>query len=376
MPYALATNALERVATEYLTRRARPVGGTRPGRLSPAGCALLRRQERWTIAYACLAGAVAGGLLAAAEVQLHARLGGGLLDADWRDHLPQLSRFLAVTLLISVAEIAFLYWNALRMAAGYASHTGFGLLPDRFEDLRARGLARAALELPDPRDPVYGIDPFANVPWWRHWASTLLYRLKVGTTNFVLRALVRRVLGRAAFRFFVPLLAIPVFVVWNGLITWWALRQARIRAFGALAVREVIERLDAGVSDLGEDARRTLVDGVGAVLVRRRGAHPNLVVLLGALIDRLAQAEGRVDPDWNACVRRCRRLDPHERQVIVDVLALALVLDGRPRRDDRELLKGAATACGLSVPPDRLDSLREAVRLGQGLGDPVPPAAG
>jgi hypothetical protein len=337
--------------------------------------ASLRRQERYAVLLACIAGGVAGSLLAVAEISLYDRLHGGLSLASSPDELPQLSRFLAVTLVVSVTEILFLYWNALRMATHYASCTGLGLLPDRLEDLRTRSVARAALELPDPRDPVYGIDPFANVPWWRHWTSTLLYRLKVGTTNFVLRALVRRVVGRTAVRFFVPLLAVPVFIVWNGLITWWALRQARIRAFGALAVRELLDRLEPHALRIGHHARRTIVEAVGEVLIRKRGAHPNLVVLLTALVDAFDLADARIDTDWEACRARCATLNSEERRTVIDVVTLALVIDGRPGREEQQILRDVTGACGHPFPAGRLERLREAITQGQGLGDELVPAA-
>lgn len=292
MPYAAVTSVLERMATEYLVRQARGSGAREAHRLTADERRTLQRQERHTIVRACLAGAVAGAILAAVEIVLHRNLGGGLEIASWRDQLPQWAVFLGVTLVVSTAEIAFLYWNAVRMVARYAVLTGLRLLPDALEELRVRGLARAALELPDPRDPVYGIDPYARVSWWRHWAGAVMYRLKVGTTNLVLRAVIRRVLGRAALRFFVPLLAIPVFVVWNGLITWWALRQARIRAFGALAVREHAARLRAHDAEIRDDARQVIVGALGEALARNHGAHPNLVLLLRLVKDNLGVTTG------------------------------------------------------------------------------------
>jgi hypothetical protein len=370
MPYAKATSLIENFATDYLVRRASASSTGEARRLGAAERDALRRQERLAIVRAGLAGAVVGTILAGLEIALQRDLGSPLEIVAWRDQLSHWVIFLGITLLVSAVEIAFLYWNALGMASRYGAHTGLPtLLSDELEDLRARGLARAALELPDPRDPVFGIDPYARVPGWRHWLGAILYRLKVGTTNLVLRALVRRVLGRAAFRFMVPLLAIPVFVVWNGLITWWALRQSRIRAFGALAVREHAARMRAQAGELNADARRLVVDAAGEALARNRGAHPNLVLLLNSLVDAFGIDADRLDGDWSTRGAHCAHLRPHEQQALVDTLALAIVIDGRIHDDQRQLLQETSAACGLPCHPDDLERLRTAIMEGRGLGD-------
>ena len=95
----------------------------------------------------------------------------------------------------------------------------------------ARSLVRAALELPNPREPICGVDPYARTPRWKLTLLAIGYKLKVGVTSFLLKVFLRRLLGRAALRVLIPLAAIPVYATWNTLVTRWVLRQARIRAF-------------------------------------------------------------------------------------------------------------------------------------------------
>lgn len=72
--------------------------------------------------------------------------------------------------------------------------------------------------------------------------------------------------------------------------------------------------------------------------------------------------------DWTACRARCAGLNAPEGQALVDSLALAIVLDGRTKRAQRELLCDACAACGATVQPDELARLRRSVMQGQGLG--------
>jgi hypothetical protein len=129
-------------------------------------------------------------------------------------------------------------------------------------------------------------------------AYTVLYWVKVGATSFLLRVLLRRLLARAAFRFFIPIVAIGVFAVWNGLITWWVLREARARCLGPVAVQDWREQLGSMREDLGSSARtRILEDAVLGML------------LLTAVLDgRISRSEVQfVEEAHHACDRSFQR---------------------------------------------------------------------
>lgn len=161
----------------------------------------IQRIERRTKTVAALAGATSGAVLGAVEIWL----GPGVLmvtDAtEWREQLPYWSLFVSLTVLVSGAEILYLYGFVLRSVARITSMAGLSLSSQEVEQLIARGLSRAALELPNPRQPIHGIDPYARVSRWKLAAYALLYRIKVGATSFVFRVLLRRILSRAALRF-------------------------------------------------------------------------------------------------------------------------------------------------------------------------------
>ena len=72
--------------------------------------------------------------------------------------------------------------------------------------------------------------------------------------------------------------------------------------------------------------------------------------------------------DWAANRGRCARLNAHEREVLVHTLALAIVLGGRIRTGQWQLLHNACGACGISVDSDRVRHLQKMVIDGQGVG--------
>jgi hypothetical protein len=98
-------------------------------------------------------------------------------------------------------------------------------------------LARAALEIPNPPRPLFGIDPRREASKARLIAATMFYKAKVGVSNFVLRRLLVRVFGRAGLRSWIPFISVPVTACWDAFVCRRALREARLRAMGPSAAR-------------------------------------------------------------------------------------------------------------------------------------------
>jgi hypothetical protein len=233
----------------------------------------------------------------------------------------------------------------------------------------ARGLSRAALELPNPRAPICGIDPYARVPRWKLVAYAILYRIKIGVTSFVLRVLLRRILSRAALRFFIPLVAIPVFATWNGLIARWVMREVRIRVAGPLAVQELGERISAGRANLSDESRRLILKAVGEAIIRGEDAHPNYALLLTRLFQDLEIPPESIQIDWDSSRANLKNLNPKAQDLLLTTLTVATILSSRLRAAQRDLL---ADAHALSGRPFHLEPLLELQREfinGQGVSE-------
>jgi hypothetical protein len=145
--------------------------------LAPEELQQLQRTERRAIFSAALAGALAGAVLGISEMLIGNRYADGLQLALWREQLPYWGVFGALVLIVSAAEMIFLHWNAIRSAGSVSDTAGLQLATDDQGALIARGLVRAALELPNPQTDIGGIDPYARTARW--WLAALagVYRL-------------------------------------------------------------------------------------------------------------------------------------------------------------------------------------------------------
>jgi hypothetical protein len=327
----------------------------------------IRKIERRAVGWGCLAGTISGGILGASEWVVRRLLVDDMNSANWQEQLPYWSVYLAVALVVSGIEILFLYWNTLRAAARNSAIVGVATSGAELEEAMARGLSRAALDMPNPREPLYGIDPYARIPRWKLLVYTIVYRVKVGVTSFLVRVLFRRILARAALRFFVPFLAIPVFAVWNGLITWWVLREARIRMMGPVAVRDLCQHLGSMRDELSSAARKLLMKALAEVIIRSGDAHPNYVILLHDLFELLETAPDHVQhADWNVTRSELEPLSTKEKGAVALALVLAALLDGRVSKGESRLLEEAHQIAGQTL--DRKKLLERYHQFMQGKG--------
>jgi hypothetical protein len=341
--------------------------------LNPEERAALRRIQRNAIIRAAIAGALSTLVAAVAEVLAHPLLGADPDHASFEQNVRFWGIVGGATVLASIIEILFLYWDGLRAVHALSRAAGLELFPDQDDDAALAGaMARAALELPNPTGRRHGVDPWREASRLRLVIASIVYKLKVSVTNFAAKALVRRVLGRAFVRTWLPFVAVPITAAWNAVVCWFILREARIRAMGPSAAREMIGLVWATApADLDDETRHVAVRAVASCIVRTEDMHPNLAAVLREVIARAPAMNDTGDLDVTSVfLDRLAKLgvqgDPRQRFVL-RVLAVASVIDGRLTRAEKTLLVDARRACGLAPDLSAVETLRVAFLQ----GDPV-----
>lgn len=372
---------LVRLALAYFERRERdlpaPESEDAVHYLNPKERAAIRRVARGMVIRAAAAGALSAAIAAAVEV-----LAMPLAEAATPDGTARFWGLVGLaTVLASLVEIGFLYWDGLRSVHALARAAGLVLSREGAEAELPLAMARVALELPNPRVQPYGIDPLREVSRWRLVIAGLVYKAKIGVTNFVLKALVRRVLGRAVVRAWLPFVGVPVTAAWNAWVAWTIVREATLRVMGPSAAFE----LTAALLDRGpppsEALKEAVLRALATSIVKKQDFHPNLGAFLEAVVARVGL---RSDPDLDdpaVFLQRLAALPPEEGAVVVRALAIGAVLDGRVTKRERETLLRAAAAAKVVVSLPDVERLRRAFVDGEGLGDAlvralasVPPA--
>jgi hypothetical protein len=331
--------------------------------LNPDERAALRRVTRGAIVRAAVAGAISAIISAVTEVLAHPILGAEPDHATLEQHL----RFYAIvggaTVLASIIEILYLYWDGLRAVHALAREAGLDLFPAAEDDKALAGaMARAALELPNSSAKIFGVDPFREASRLRIFVASIVYKLKVSVTNFATKMLIRRMLGRAFVRAWLPFVAVPITAAWNAWICFLIMREARIRAMGPSASMEMMKIVLADGTALSDAGRETALRAVASSIVRTEDLHPNLVALLREVGRRvgLDPNEAADLDDSSLFLKKLSGLPESERTIVLRILAVASILDGRLTRAEKRLLREARAISGRDDDLGPVERLRRA----------------
>ena len=135
------------------------------------------------------------------------------------------------------------------------------------------------------------LDPLREVSKLRMVLCALIYKAKIGVTNFLLKVAMKRVLSRSAARSVLPFLAIVGTAFWNGAVARKVMREAKIRAMGVATAVEIANVLLAESlsqeEPLGRVARLQVARAVACTVVRKRTLHPNHQLLLTHVLSRV-----------------------------------------------------------------------------------------
>ncbi|HEY3493914.1 MAG TPA: hypothetical protein VGK73_04480 [Polyangiaceae bacterium] len=329
----------------------------------------LRRIERKAVLRAGLAGALSGAASAGAAIWAHRFIGPDGAPLSAADGAKFWAVVVAVTIVASILEIGFLYWDALRTVHELASAAGLELSEREPSGERrdvALALARAALELPNPVHRTYGIDPRRESVRWVVALAALLYKAKIAVTTFLVKLALRSLLGRVMTRALFELAAVPVTAVWNAIVCFVVVREARLRTMGPSAASQLVgEALaDSRPTPAG---RAAAFRSVASAIVRTQDFHPNHLALVRVLVERLGPIDFEAVDDSALFLRELGALGPADQTFALDLLVVAAVLDGRLKRAEKRLLVEAFGACGRPLEFARIERLRRAFQSGKGI---------
>jgi hypothetical protein len=329
----------------------------------------LRRIERWAVFRAVIAGALSGAASASAAIWAQRFLGPDGAPLSSADGVRFWGVVIAVTVVASIAEIGYLYWDGLRAVHAMASAAGLQLsrqeLSGEQRDV-ALALARAALELPNPPHHVFGVNPQRESIAWMVALASLLYKAKIALTTFLLKLVLRSLLGRVLARSIFELVTIPVTAIWNGVVCFLVVREARLRTMGPSAAIEMV-RVALSEGTPSPEGRAAVFRSVASAIVRTQDFHPNHLALLRALVEHLGPIDLDDVDDSARFLRDVGTLNATDRRLVLRILVVAAVLDGKLTRAERRLLNDAFQACRIPLDFPRVEALRRAFYSGNGL---------
>jgi hypothetical protein len=262
------------------------------------------------------------------------------------DIVTRYSWLIGVTVLLTVIEFAVLFWISIRTVFFISRITGHNRLEDDNLLLKAfipNLLARAALEIPDPVMHILGIDPLARVSKKKLLLIGIMYKLKVTISNVLAKLFLRRVVGKSILRVSVAYVSVLITGLWNALVLFKVARDARLRLFGNLIAKHIVEKIftPEKLERLSPRARVGCIQAVGNSVVIAQRYHPNMVILLMRLSSYLNITGGDDYGRWEAFLSTLCAVSNEEKYFLLDLLCIATAFDGKVSRLEKRLLHQA-----------------------------------
>lgn len=329
--------------------------------LNPEERKALLRVQRNSIIRQALAGGVAAAICTWIGIWLWPYPDKPDAVLTWEESLWFYGWLQGLSFLVTMAELTYLYIDSLRSVHRLSTVAGLDLFPGQSEESGvAISLVRAALELPNPPDDLQGVNPRREISKFWLLVTGLIYKFKATATNFLFKALLRRVAGRSGLRTLMDFAGVPVFAFWNGLIAYWVLRQARIRAMGPSAIQEFSEVLYEQAEDLSEAAHLAAFQAIGTAIVRTVDLHPNLITFMKVSEKHLGKPEKVELDSSDLFLETLGKLNPKEQDFALKVMVVASIVDGKLARRERKLMKTAFEQCGLAPDLEGIVTLKKA----------------
>jgi hypothetical protein len=273
---------------------------------------------------------------------------------------------LGVTIIASLIELVYIYYDIMAKTYALASAAHMDLFPkDKEVEIIAAPIVRAALELPNKKEKDLNIDPKKESSKVFILITALFYRLKISVTNFILKAFVKRTLGRAISRAWLNFLSVPVCAFWNGLVCWFAIREVKIRVLGPSAVNEILNILEHPIEKMSSQGKLSTLRAIGSSIVRTADLHPNLEYMFRSFTKRVIEPHDAIFDDSSLFLDELKDLPENEKRTVLKTLVYATIIDGRINYREKRLLQKAYQICGVPFNYSNISELLKRFRNGR-----------
>ena len=281
---------------------------------------------------------------------------------SYHDHL-----FFVIILLGSLGvcvafEIGGMYYYSILNSAEVANAIDLKLVPiNKDRAFVAASLVRAALELGNANNVVFGVDPLARAKSYSPVVVAflgLLYKAKILLSGFIIKVAIKRMAARGSAKYLLPWAAVPATAVWNGFVGHVVMKEAVLRGLGVSTGIEIFNEItcpDGGKAEISQLGKLQICRAVGTNIAKMMNMYPTKEVLLKHAVNNMGLIEsGQITKDSSGIldnmedfIRDCAVLDSEdELAMILEIMVLVGILDGKAGNSELSLVHQVLEATG------------------------------
>jgi len=266
----------------------------------------------------------------------------------------------SVIIVATTLEIIYLYWDGIR--AVHQMSLKVPIAMSTISDERhyvLRALVRAALELPNPTDSVINVDPHKETSKIKIIVAALVYKSKIALTNFMVKMLIKKLLGRAALRGWLEFIAIPITAIWNYVVSRYVMREASTRIRGPATVSEIFSHILAAHGPLSDQSKELILRAVVSAIVRSSDFHPNVYYLYHLVAAKMDETSLAHLDDSQRFIDVLSRAGKSDKALALQVLVVASIIDGKLPRKEKKLLEESFGVCHVAYDVSHIKLLKK-----------------
>jgi hypothetical protein len=192
-------------------------------------------------------------------------------------------------------------------------------------------LSRTALEINEPEVEFFGINPFKQLSKKNLLMLSLLYKLKILLTNLIIKWTLILLIGETILNVSVLYEAVFVEIFWNAIIIYNITKEARLRIFGFFVANTITEKPETIqiLNQLSNAAKEGCLRAIANTVVMTKNYHPNMMILLFEFLEQLNINTSNDLDDWKKFIAILHTLPDEEKNIVFDVLCIAIAFDGK-----------------------------------------------
>jgi hypothetical protein len=270
-------------------------------------------------------------------------------------------------LFLAILEVAALVILNLYTVYKIAYICGFPDKKDPFYERHLENLFEVSLDKPETEILELGINPFEGLSKFQIISITILNTAKATLSNFIIKVVLARVLGRFAIREVIDLVGIPVFAFWNAYTTYRIIEETKFRIMGANLIHQFTEKIVDDISHK-EDLKDTLYEMMQVIAVVKRNFHHNHHLLFQQLVKDFEIDISQKKPfNKEAFFEKIKALDPEIKQVLQKILIFGIVIDGKLSAREKKVLTDLKEKDIIDVDFQTIRTWEKSFRQGKGL---------
>lgn len=266
-----------------------------------------------------------------------------LFEIYYREYFTTFDYYLwlsAITVVLLVIEVGILYWLGMRSTYTLAKITGYegesdNELPPEY-DIKNM-MVRSALELDDPAIEYLGINPRKNVSKKWIFMTAILYKAKIVLSSILIKFILQKVASRYGVRVGFVWVSIPVTAVWDAIVMYKVIKDARLRLFGYHLSKYIIDEVltDEVMNSYSSHTREGAIRAVSTMMVLAKSYHPNNIILLIRLSQNFDISEAKDYDALDKFLEHLEEASKEEKAFLKNLVGITAVFDAKLTRDEK-----------------------------------------